>query len=63
MAHGFKYQYGDDESGWDDEDKAVGQDFPLIALDLDTTSLGPLVAYISWHARNERGVLGFGNAW
>lgn len=29
------------------EDAALNDDFPLIALDLDTNSLGPLIAHLS----------------
>jgi hypothetical protein len=47
VAHAYKYIYNDDDSVWDAVDTALGEDFPLIALDLDTTSLGPLVAYLS----------------
>jgi hypothetical protein len=56
VAHAYKYTYSSDESSWDEEDIALGEqleDFPLIALDLDTTTLGPLVAFLSWHARAE----------
>jgi hypothetical protein len=50
VAHAYKYTYSSDESSWDEEDIALGEkfaDFPLIALDLDTTSLGPLVAFLA----------------
>jgi hypothetical protein len=62
VGHAYKYTYGDDESVYDAEDVELGrhiQDFPLIALDLDTTSLGPLVAYLSWCSQNERSGGGF----
>jgi hypothetical protein len=47
VAHAYKYTYNDDDSVWDAVDTALGEDFPLIPLDLDTTSLCPLVAYLS----------------
>ncbi|KAF2027182.1 hypothetical protein EK21DRAFT_115074 [Setomelanomma holmii] len=53
VAHGWKYQAWDEKETWDEENKALGADFPLIAVDLDTTSLGPLIAYLTWYAENE----------
>ena len=59
VAHGFKYRYSDEVDKYYEEDRELkgveGERFPLIALDLDTTSLGSLVAYFSWHARMEKG--------
>jgi hypothetical protein len=53
VAHAFKYTYDDEEDAWDEEDRALDQPFSLIALDLDTTSLGPVIAFLSWRARAE----------
>jgi hypothetical protein len=55
VAHGYKYLYTDDPDAYDAADQdLVTNDFPLIALDLDTTSLGPIVAYLKWHTQTER---------
>ncbi|EAT83025.1 hypothetical protein SNOG_09760 [Parastagonospora nodorum SN15] len=54
VAHGYKYLYSDDPDAYDAADQdLVTDDFPLIALDLDTTSLGPIVAYLKWRAQTE----------
>jgi len=58
IAHGFKYLYSDEPSTYHEADREQtknGDKFPLIALDLDTTSLGPLIAYFSWYARLDQG--------
>jgi hypothetical protein len=36
----------DEKDAWDEPDRELRDGFPLIALDLDTTSLGPLLARI-----------------
>jgi hypothetical protein len=35
------------------DQKLSSKDMPLIALDLDITSLGPLIAYMTWYAQME----------
>jgi hypothetical protein len=47
VGHAFKYTYDDLEK---EDEELAEDDFPLIALDLDTTSLGPLIAYLVWLA-------------
>ncbi|ENH98845.1 hypothetical protein COCC4DRAFT_154761 [Bipolaris maydis ATCC 48331] len=44
VGHGYKYSTVTDPDDYDDTD-AKDSDDPLIAVDLDTTSLGPLIAY------------------
>tara|TARA_R110002003_G_scaffold1193_1_gene22740 strand:- start:15860 stop:16423 length:564 start_codon:yes stop_codon:yes gene_type:complete len=47
VAHGYKY-YEPYLHEIDDVDRELTKNgYPLIALDLDTTSLGPLIAYIA----------------
>jgi hypothetical protein len=61
LAHTYKYTYAGADNAWepgsdywDKEDRHLAnEDFPIIALDLDTTPLGPLIAYISLHAQRE----------
>jgi hypothetical protein len=49
VVHAFKYTYSSDPDSFHPLDQD-GYDFPLIALDLDTTSLGPLIARLKWMA-------------
>jgi hypothetical protein len=56
MGHALKYTYADDDFEKADEG-LPGDGFPLIALDLDTTSLGPLTAWPIWYTN--RGGFGF----
>ena len=59
---GFKYHYGADFSQLDAADCGlVEDDFPSVALDLDTTSLVPLVVYLAWYSRRKasEGLFGF----
>ncbi|EUC46528.1 hypothetical protein COCMIDRAFT_4432 [Bipolaris oryzae ATCC 44560] len=53
VGHGYKYTVVVHPDDLDDTD---GEEFdhPLVALDLDTTRLGPLVAYFSELLRRER---------
>jgi hypothetical protein len=56
VAYGYKYRILDKPEVFTAEDRALssrGGGFPLIALDLDTTSLGPLVAHLTWLAMKE----------
>lgn len=61
LAHALKYTYdGANGTGgeeyYDEEDEGlVGDKVPAIALDLDTTSLSPLLAYMAWHAQQNMG--------
>lgn len=55
VAHGQKYLNSDDMDDCDATDQdLVTDDLPIIALDLDTTSLGPIIAYLNWHEQNDR---------
>jgi hypothetical protein len=52
VAHAFKYTYDTDPSEFhalDQDDDEEGNGYQLIALDLDTTSLGPLLAWFVCH--------------
>jgi hypothetical protein len=46
VGHRYKYRYSDDHDAYNDANKDLTDDFPLIALDPDTTSLNPLIAYL-----------------
>jgi hypothetical protein len=46
LGRGWKYTNLDEKDAWDEPDRELRDGFPLIALDLDTTSLGPLLARI-----------------
>jgi hypothetical protein len=48
VAHAYKYTRGMEMDEYDEaDDELHPEDSPLIALDLDTTSLGPLIAYMA----------------
>jgi hypothetical protein len=57
VAHAFKYTYRDSDELWDEDDRLCSLKFPHIALDLDTTSLGPLLAWIKAGTRSSRFVV------
>jgi hypothetical protein len=60
VAHAYKYRYSDDPNAYHVDDQGlVEDDFPLIALDLDTTSLGPLVPFLRWRAQNKGNAMAF----
>lgn len=46
LGRGLKYTNLNEKDDWDEVDRELCERFPLIALDLDTTSLGPLLARI-----------------
>ncbi|KAH8636259.1 hypothetical protein IG631_08094 [Alternaria alternata] len=46
LGRGWKYTNLDKKDVWDEADRELRDGFPLIALDLNTTSLGPLLARI-----------------
>jgi hypothetical protein len=46
LGRGWKYTNLDEKDAWEEADRELRDGFPLIALDLDTTSLGPLLARI-----------------
>lgn len=46
LGRGWKYTNLNEKDAWDEADRELRDGFPLIALDLDTTSLGPLLARI-----------------
>ncbi|EMD64538.1 hypothetical protein COCSADRAFT_326413 [Bipolaris sorokiniana ND90Pr] len=53
VGHGYKYTAMADSDDYDDTD-AKESDDPLIAVDLDTTSLRPFIAYFLELMRRER---------
>lgn len=46
LGRGWKYTNLNEKDAWDEADRELRDGFLLIALDLDTTSLGPLLARI-----------------
>lgn len=57
VAHAFKHTYSDNDELLDHDDRALSREFPHIALDLDTTSLGPLLAWVKAYTRSSRFVV------
>jgi hypothetical protein len=47
VAHAFKYRDNGGEEVWDKEDRELGSGRVRIALDLDTSSLRPMLVYLA----------------
>lgn len=45
VAHGYKYRSDTEAYEVEAQDQTLGANLPLIGLDLDTSSLGALMAY------------------